>query len=148
MENNKMDYFWLDEVKDMLIRDEGFLLKPYMDSVGVLTIGVGRNLKDNGISKKEAEVMLHNDIMKAMEGLIKIFGEDFLDNISKARQMALVNMMFNLGETRFRQFKRMISAIKDNDWEQAATEAMDSFWAKQVKSRAVRICALLKDGDI
>jgi len=138
----------VDEVKDMLIRDEGFLLKPYMDSVGVLTIGVGRNLKDNGISRKEAELMLHNDIMKAMESLIKIFGQDFLDGITKARQMALVNMMFNLGETRFRQFKRMISCIKDNDWEQAAAEAMDSFWAKQGKARAVRICSLLKEGDI
>ncbi len=42
---------------DLIKRHEGLSLKPYMDSRGFLTIGYGRNLDANGISKSEAEYL-------------------------------------------------------------------------------------------
>lgn len=50
---------------DQLVRDEGLRLHPYIDSVGKLTIGVGRNLTDMGISQAETEMLLSNDIANA-----------------------------------------------------------------------------------
>ena len=52
----------LADLRDQLIIDEGLRLRPYRDSVGKLTIGVGRNLDDVGISNDEAMVLLDHDI--------------------------------------------------------------------------------------
>ncbi|MFD2234837.1 glycoside hydrolase family protein, partial [Phaeospirillum tilakii] len=45
-----------------LIRDESLRLKPYRCPAGKLTIGIGRNLDDVGISREEAETLLDHDI--------------------------------------------------------------------------------------
>ena len=41
---------------------EGTQLEPYLDTVGKLTIGIGRNLSDCGIRLDEAELMFQNDL--------------------------------------------------------------------------------------
>ena len=41
-------------IEEQLILHEGLRLKPYRDTVGKLTIGVGRNLDDVGITRAEA----------------------------------------------------------------------------------------------
>ena len=53
----------LERIKEQLVRHEGLRLKPYRCSAGKLTIGIGRNLDDCGISQSETYVMLINDIM-------------------------------------------------------------------------------------
>jgi lysozyme len=58
----------------------------------------------------------------------------------------LTDMIFNLGSTRFRKFKKMIKAIKNNDWELAGEEAKDSKWYKQVGKRGEEIVKQLKEG--
>ena len=42
---------------DKLIEHEGMVLDVYKDSLGIDTIGIGRNLKDRGISKDELDYM-------------------------------------------------------------------------------------------
>ena len=122
---------------DDLVLDEGMRLKPYVDSVGKLTIGVGRNLDDRGLLADEIELMLTNDIAQAERDLCVVFPQ--AQSFSQERKDALSNMLFNLGLTRFNGFKQMIVAINGNDWEEAAIQAMDSKWAQQVGSRATRI---------
>ena len=56
---------------DMLVRHEGLRLKPYRCPAGRLTIGVGRNLEDKGISSSEAFNMLANDIVECEDDLKK-----------------------------------------------------------------------------
>ena len=51
--------------------DEGLRLKPYRDTVGKLTIGIGRNLDDVGISEAEAEYLLSNDLDRTISDLDK-----------------------------------------------------------------------------
>jgi lysozyme len=58
---------------EQLRRDEGVRLHPYTDTVGKLTIGVGRNLADMGISDAEATVLLQNDIDRTTVELNKNF---------------------------------------------------------------------------
>lgn len=48
----------MSRLHDMLIRHEGLRLKPYHDTVRKLTIGIGRNLDDVGITHEEALILL------------------------------------------------------------------------------------------
>jgi len=132
-------------IKELIKIHEGLKLKPYLCSAGKLTIGYGRNLDDRGITKHEAETMLDTDIAQAQQDLFQIFGHQ-VDALSVNRYAALVDMMFNLGLTRFRGFKKMIEAIKQNDWKETHRQALDSKWAEQVKTRSTRDAILLLEG--
>ncbi len=138
-----------------LKRDEGSVKNAagrhiiYIDSVGHRTIGYGHLVLDgedfsNGLSEAEADALLISDIHRvALEPFYKIFTPP-PPGLTLAKMNALLNMLFNLGEPRFRGFKKMIAAIKEGDWKKAADEALDSKWASQVGARADRIAATLR----
>src|SRR5580765_6037026 len=92
-------------LEDQLIRDEGLRLKPYTDTVGKTTIGVGRNLTDVGISKDEALLLLNNDLDAAIADLSRFPWFVALDAV---RQRAVVDLRFNLGMGGFLLFQRFI----------------------------------------
>ena len=122
--------------------DEGLRLKPYRDSVGKLTIGIGRNLDDNGISEQEATNMFYNDISRTSAEL-----DDRIPwwrDMPEPVQRGICNMAFNLGWPRLSQFRMMLAALEVGDWTAAAAEALDSTWAKQVGDRAKRIAELFR----
>ena len=119
--------------EDYITKHESMVLKPYTDSVGKLTIGIGRNIADRGISEDEAIYMLNNDLKIVSNALHSIF-EDF-SYLPYDVQLALTDMMFNIGKPRFLGFKKMIQAIKDKDFKEAARQAKDSKWCKQVGTR-------------
>ena len=133
----------IDRIMADLQRDEGLRLKPYRDSVGKLTIGFGRNLSDNGITEREAEILLDNDMAKTFADLDRAL--PWWRGLPPFRQRGLVNMAFNLGLPRLLTFKKMLSALQTGDGEQAAVEALDSIWAGQVKGRADRIAYLYRN---
>ncbi len=125
-----------------LERDEGLRLKPYVDSVGKTSIGIGRNLDDNGISEAEARFLFENDVKRAIADLdrnVPWWGE-----LPEPAMRALVNMCFNLGWTKLSRFKYMLAALEVGDCETAADEALDSKYARQVGKRADRIAALFR----
>jgi lysozyme len=130
-----------------LVRDEGLRLKPYKDSVGKLTIGIGRNLEDVGISKQEAEDLLANDIDKAIEDAKTLVGDDFFNALGDVRQRVLVNMAFNLGRSRLRRFRRMLAAIRAGKFSNAADEMVSSRWYQQVGIRAARLELMMRTGE-
>ena len=134
-------------IEQMLIIDEGIRLKPYRDTVGKLTIGVGRNLEDIGITEEEALFLLDNDIKKAKEDVKKVFGEVYYE-LDPVRKSVLINMMFNLGLPRFLTFKKFIQAVKEKDFIKASQEMLDSKWANQVKDRAKRLSFMMRTGKI
>lgn len=128
-------------IKDWIKKHEGLSLNIYRDSVDKITVGVGRNLSDNGISSEEADFLLDNDIQRCIKELLPFSW--YLDQPQSVKN-ALVNMCFNLGITRLLKFKRMIAALEVNDYERAATEALDSRWAKQVGARALDVAGVMR----
>jgi len=123
-----------DRLKETLIRHEGIRLKPYKDSVGKITIGIGRNLDDIGISHEEAGLMFLNDLDRVEKELCTNF--KWFPNLSDVRQEVLMNMCFNLGITKLKKFVKFLKAVELGNWSQAAIEMKDSLWTKQVGQRS------------
>lgn len=138
-----------------LIRDEGIRFKAYLDCCGKfwracecetkgdLTIGVGHNLDKLGISELVAMMLLSEDIERVVQDVQKLA---WFPSLSVPRQDAVMNMLFNLGLTRFLGFKKMIKALIEGNFDEAANQALLSRWASQVKARAVRIANVFKSG--
>lgn len=133
----------MENVKRQLIRYEGLKLQVYKCPAGYQTIGVGRNLESKGISEKEAMVLLDNDIAEFTFALEETY--DWFEDLSENRQAVIINMAFNLGMSGFGKFKNMISAIENSDWEEAASQMMDSKWATQVGRRAEELSEAMKE---
>jgi lysozyme len=124
---------------------EGVESRVYLDTEGIETIGVGRNLRDRGLSKSEIDYLLDSDIricIKELSGSFPWFKE--LDTV---RKRVLVDMMFNLGMPRLKSFVNMLSAIEKEDWAEASSEMLNSVWAEQVGNRSARLSEMMASGE-
>ena len=130
--------------RDLLIQHEGLRLKPYRDTVGKWTIGVGRNLDDVGISKAEAMMLLDNDIARVCSELDGALS--WWRTMTPDRQSVFINMCFNLGLAGFLGFKSMLELCRHHHYDAAAVAGLDSKWAQQVGDRAVQLMSMLKHG--
>jgi len=135
----------IEKLREQLIEHEGMRRYPYRCTAGKLTIGVGRNIQERGISEAEAIYLLNNDIEDCVADCHVIF-PDF-DSLTENRQVALLDLRFNLGPGTFRTFKRMIAAVRRGDYASAAVELKKSRWSGQVgKSRSGKIIEQMRDG--
>jgi lysozyme len=139
-----MTIFNMTALTNELVRDEALKLKPYRCTAGKLTIGIGRNLEDRGITQEEAYYLLQNDILQCCQTLDRM--APWWRKMSDARQRALINMCFNLGETRLRGFRKMLLALELGNYPEAYDQALDSAWATQVGDRAKRIAEAFLHG--
>ena len=130
----------IETVAADLERHEGFRRFPYRCAAGRLTIGIGRNLEDRGVSRAEAGLLLAGDIRECLADLERLFPG--FPAMAEDWKRALVNMRFNLGPARFRGFRRAIDAVRRDRPEAARRELLDSRWAGQVQpERVVDIAA-------
>jgi len=133
----------IDDLKEMLIKNEGIELKIYRCSSQKLTIGAGRNIEDNGISIDEAELMLKND----MDGVFNDLDRNipFWQSMPYNVRLVLCDLCFNLGIKKLCRFTKMLEALEERDFELAGEELLDSTYAVQVKGRADRNYKLVID---
>ena len=119
-----------EQISEYIQLHEGLSLKPYYCTAHKLSIGIGRNLDDRGITREEALLLFANDMRLACSDLYRVFGDDF-KTFPDPVQLAFIDMMFQLGIVRFCDFKNMIKHAKALNWKYAAAELMDSKYAKQ-----------------
>lgn len=131
----------LEALRAQIVRHEGLRLKVYNDSLGIPTIGVGRNLQDKGISEMEAMILLENDLGDVMRDLDREL--PWWRHMSEIRQLVIADMAFNLGLPRLKGFKNALEAMAEGRYDEAAHEMMDSRWARQVGHRAVRLARMM-----
>lgn len=134
----------IQRATELLKLHEGFRSHPYKDSLGILTIGYGRNLETKGIFQHEAEGMLRGDILDTIEALTHKL--TFWDSLNDTRKVVLIDMGVNLGVNGLLRFKKMIVALEKGEHDIAALEMLDSKWATQVKSRANDLAQMMKNG--
>lgn len=135
---------FVERLRAQLELHEGLRLKPYRDTVGKLTIGIGRNLDDVGISREEAYALLDNDIAAAMAPLMALPWFNALDEVRRA---VLIDMCFNMGWRVLSTFKVTLAAIEAGDYMRAVTNMLQSKWAGQVGPRAVRLAKMMETGQ-
>jgi lysozyme len=135
----------LDAFKSHLRWAEGKRKFPYRCSADKITIGIGRNLEDVGLSDDEIDYLLENDIARVMDQAEKL---DYFSGLSPARQLVIADMIFNLGYPRFLRFKKLNAALAIEDYTLAAHEMMDSRWARQVGRRATKLRDIMLSGEL
>ena len=134
----------VDQLSQDLIIDEGKVKLLYTDSLGVPTIGVGRNLRDQGLSDDEIAYLLKNDIAIVTADLDRNL--PWWRLMTEARQLAFANMAFNLGITKLLQFKNTLAFMRSGDYNSAADGMLNSLWARQIPNRANRLARIMRAG--
>jgi|TARA_R110001592_G_scaffold69359_3_gene212528 lysozyme len=136
-----------EQLREMLRRHEGVRNFVYLCSEGYETIGVGRNIADSGLGLSEDEVdyLLDNDIKRVKTELSDEYF--WFGALNEARQEAMIDLSFNLGQTRLRGFKKALDAMSTEDFDRAADEFMDSRWSEQVGNRATEVTEMIRTGE-
>jgi lysozyme len=155
----------LDQVTAILAKHEGFRATAYKDTRGFLTIGYGTNLDAVGaqnqcamagfnylavrdgapITQSQALSLLQKAARHAMDcASIRVNGyADMPANV----QLAVVDMVYNLGFAGFCEFRNMIAALEANKWSDAVQEMRCSAWFHQVGQRALDDISLVESAN-
>lgn len=157
-------------IMDYIKHWEGLRSKPYRCSSGKLTIGYGRNIQDNpltaeeyrkifplytiseamkliynGINEHQADLLLQTEIQKNRRLLMQ---NKWYCELSYNRKLVMQDMCYNLGYAGLKAFRKMIKAIKKEDYQLAADEIINSKYYNQVGKRAESNCFVLRYGNI
>ena len=141
-------FYNLDEVKERIKTHEGFVNYVYKDTLGKRTVGYGHLCTDdeNWEDGKCYDHIYLNDVfeidfMEATKQAEELIGSLVL---KKEANEIILEMVFQLGKTGVSKFKKMWSALKNNDYKKASEEMLDSKWAKQTPERAESLADLMK----
>jgi len=141
-----------EDLKEKIKEHEGFRDQVHKDSLGFATIGYGHLVLSTDPFKE--------GVTYSKEDLDKVFDSDF--NIAKtnANQLieglplhhqakcVIIEMVFQLGVGGVSKFKNMWKALKQNDYQTASEEMLDSRWAKQTPKRAEELSSVMKSCKI
>jgi lysozyme len=141
-----MDQNIAQKLRESIKRHESFRPYPYLDTKGNLTIGYGRNLTLNRISETEGEILLGNDIINATAELYRFI--PWTQDLEDARKAILIEMTFNMGIEKLLQFKKMLEAIQNKDYELASQEMLNSTWHEEVGNRADDLAYAMQKGTL
>ena len=134
-----------ETVREDLERHEGRVRHAYQDHLGYLTIGVGRLIDERrggGLSDAEVDYLLNNDIDRVAIGMNRRL--TWLRLAPESVQRAMLNMAFQMGIEGVMGFRKMLAALEAEDYETAASEALDSKWARQTPARAEEVAGWIR----
>ena len=122
------------KLRKSLIKHEGYRKTAYIDTAGKITIGIGDNISDRPVEDE----WINARCDKLTRELYNQFSEDYkwFNNLNEDRQIVLINMAYNMGYKKIKEFHQMIDDLSRNEFIQASMEMMKSRWAKQVPGRA------------
>jgi len=133
---------------DMLKRHEGVKTHAYKDHLGYVTVGVGRCLEADiglGLNEDEIDYLLKSDISRCKDELDKEYS--WFGNLDTVRKEALIDLSFNVGQTKLRAFVKALTHMEKGAYDAAADEFYDSRWAAQVGDRSLEICQMIRSGE-
>lgn len=118
---------------NFLIKEEGIVLKPYLDSVGVPTIGVGCTYYEDGTRVKMTDpsitrtraIQLFKNVLKTYETAVWSVTRD---DINQNQFNALVSICYNIGVAGFKG-STLLKRVNNNPKDASITEAF-KMWRK------------------
>ena len=141
----------LEALRTQLKRHEGLRLHAYSCPTGHKTIGYGHNLEAHGqlhideCTMEQAEAWLDEDIQDAIAVVKKFINASTWERMGDVRQRVLVDMAFAMGEN-LGQFKKMLRAVYEGRWLDAAASIRNSLFARQTGNRAVELERMMLNG--
>ena len=139
----------MEKLTAQLRRDEGTKSAAYQDSLGFLTIGVGRLIDSRkpgaGLRPDEIDYLLKNDIADRVAALTKAL--PWFSVLDDARRGVLVNMAFQLGTAGLLEFSYTLGLVRDGKYAEASMQMLKSRWASQTPERAKRLAEQMKTGS-
>jgi len=141
-----------NDLKARIKEHEGYRDQVYKDSLGFATIGYGHLVLSTDIFKE--------GVVYKKKDLEQVFDNDFNIAKSNANQLikglpihhqakcVIIEMVFQLGIGGVSKFKKMWKALKQNNYQTASEEMLDSRWAKQTPSRAEELSSVMKSCKI
>ncbi|WP_336284194.1 glycoside hydrolase family protein [Citrobacter arsenatis] len=144
------------EIIPLLREEEGVRYDPYIDSLGFPSTGVGFKLGPQNaplshytfrIDDNTINAWLQSDVDAVKATMQKDAAvSQALTHCNQPRQDILTSMSYQMGENGLDGFHNMLSAINAEDWDEAATQMLDSTWAKQTPERAQRHAEVMRSG--
>ena len=131
-----------DRLLESVKKHEGYRNKVYLDTLGKRTVGVGHLcVEDFWEDNKEYEekflmTILEHDLQTAIKGAKDLMAEYGCMDIDEVAEEIIIEMIFQLGKTGVSKFRNMWKALSALDYSTAASEMLDSRWAKQTPNRA------------
>ena len=143
----------MENLIEMLQRHEGEVKTNgrhliYKCSAGHWTIGIGRNVDINGglgLSDDEVRYLLERDIERVIKELSTEYR--WFSDLDDVRKDAMIDISFNLGQTKLRKFVLALDAMAIADYQTASKEFLDSDWSRIVKGRSVELAAMIETGE-
>jgi len=137
----------LEQFIEDIKRHEGYRDVVYLDTEDNPTGGWGHHFRvGSKIPKRVSEIFLEADIAYAVNSFYRI-DKKLQDKLDPVRRYVICNMIFNLGLSGVLGFKKMWTAIKKEDFDEAAGQILDSGYARQVGRRAIELHNLMKTGE-
>ena len=128
-------------------KHEGYRNKVYLDTLGKRTVGVGHLCveefweDDKEYEEKFLMDILEADLQNAIKGAKDLMAENGCIDMDEIAEEIIIEMIFQLGKTGVSKFKNMWKALSGLDYSTAASEMLDSRWAKQTPNRAQAMSA-------
>lgn len=138
-----MDQNMFSRLKKLLIAHEGCKQFPYVDTVGKVTIGIGYDLTDRGLPQQWIDSQFAEDVDFHYKNCSDLL---WFSALNADRQLAILDMSYNLGFKKMLEFVDMIDALSKGYYDVAAKEMLDSEWAKQVGNRAIQLANIVRTG--
>lgn len=134
-----------EKLKIQLAGEEGRRNKPYEDSLGNLTIGIGRNLDGVGLRNSEIDFLFDNDVAAVQDELARMLPWVF--DLDEVRLRVFYDLCFNMGIINLMSFKNALSFAQTRNWDAAADNFVRSKWHSQVGIRAIKLENMLRTGQ-
>ena len=132
----------MDRLLESVKKHEGYRNKVYLDTLGKRTVGVGHLcVEDFWEDDKEYEekflmTILEHDLQSAIKGAKDLMQEHGCMDIDEVAEEIIIEMVFQLGKTGVSKFRNMWKHLSALEYASAASEMLDSRWAKQTPNRA------------
>lgn len=148
----------IDRIRSILASEEGFRPDVYKDTEGFPTVGYGFRTNNpyvpqdvragkRQMTRQEADAILQTRLIPiAIQDAQSYVGSDVFSRLDPERQLALIDLAYNLGGPKLNSFKNMRAALLSGNYDQASAELLNSLYAKQVPNRAKRNYTTLKTG--
>ena len=122
---------------------EGFRDRVYDDSLGIPTIGYGFAIKDLVLEEDICDTILERKLNDLIHRVVNKF--PFVKDLPEEAQEVVYEMCYQLGLGGFSKFKKTIALLRLGNYEECASEMLDSKWYRQTPNRAQRLSNIIKE---